>query len=293
MSNVPSYVASTNFRDYVQDPQVVPSWLRGPVTGPFMVSMAIQFDALVDACAYAIRARFPGSAPDDAFTWLQQDRQIDRGFQEPLASYIVRLIQWLDLWRLAGSAYAVLLALLGYLTPDEIAIWHVSNASVWDGYDAGAGASPPTNGVWSASFNPPAHIDDPSAAVWNWDGRAWQWWRFWVMLFPDAGLYNQGTTWGAGWHYGDGTMYGLAGPLASSGTAPSLIAQVRKWKTQGAFCPAILLVWDPTWFLPSSVSGKLPDGTYGPGYKVITVGTQRVYVSSRSSTASYIDGPIL
>ena len=290
MSNVPPYVASTNFRDYVQDPLSVPSWLRGPVTGPFMVSMAVQFDALVDACAYAIRARFPGSAPDDAFVWIQQDRQIDRGFQEPLSSYIVRLIQWLDLWRLAGSAYAVLLALLGYLTPDQIQILHVSNTGVWDGYNANAGASPPTNGILSSGFVPPFHID-PGAA-WNWDGRTWQWWRFWVILFPDPALYTQGTTWGA-FHYGDGTLYGLGGPLATSGTGPSLKALVKKWKTLGAFCPSIILAWDPTWLLPSSPSGKLPDGTWGEVWKVVTLAGVRQYAIARNqAVATCIDGPV-
>ena len=91
---------------------------------------------------------------------------------------------------------------------------------------------------------------------------------------------------------GDGTLCGLAGPSRAQGP-PRASSGWSEVEDEGAFCPAILLVWDPTWFLPSSVSGKLPDGTYGPGYKVIIVGTQRVYVSSRSSTASYIDGPIL
>jgi hypothetical protein len=258
-----------------------------------MVSMAVQFDALLDACAYAIRARFPGSAPTDAFTWLQQDRQIDQGFQEPLASYIVRLIQWLDLWRLAGSAYAVLLAILGYLTPDQIMVWHVSNTSVWDGYNAAAGASPPQNGILSSGFNPPTHIDSPSSAQWNWDNRPWQWWRFWVVLFPDAGLYTQGTTWGAGWHYGDGTLYGLAGPGASQGTAASLLGIVKKWKTMGAFCPAVILVWNALWMMPSSLAANMPDGTWANVWKVVTLGGVRQYAIARNeAAATVIEGPV-
>jgi hypothetical protein len=293
LSNIPPVQQSTNLRDYVQNPLLVPSWLRGPITGPFMVSMAIQFDALVDACAFAIRARFPSVAPTDAFTWLQQDRQIDQGFQEPLASYIVRLLQWLDLWRLAGSAYGVLLALYGYIAPDQIAMWHVSNNSVWDGYDANAGASPPQNGILSYGFVPPGHIDDPSAGVWNWDDRPWQWWRFWVILYPDAALWTQGKTWGS-FHYGDGTLYGLGGPGATSGTGPSLKSLIKKWKTQGAFSPSIILAWDPTWFLPSSPSSKLPDGSWGADYTVVTIAGVRQYAIARNQiAATCIDGPII
>jgi len=288
---MPAPPSTSNFRDYVQNPAFVPTWLRGPIASRMLVAMAAQFDGLWDLCALAIRARFPSTAPDDAFTYLQSDRQVDRGFQESLQSFALRLVMWLDLWRLAGSPYSVLLSILGYVTPDEIQIWHVSNTSVWDGYDAGAGASPPQSGLTSTGFVPPTHIDDPSAGVWNWDNRPWQWWRFWVVLFPDAGLYTQGTTWGA-FRWGDGTLWGLGGPGASQGTAPSLKAQVKKWKTQGAFCPCIIVNFDPTSFQPASLSAKLPDGTYNPGYKVITVGTQRVYVSSRLPTASYIDGDI-
>ncbi len=288
MSNTPP--STSNFRDYVQDPTQVPTWLRGPIGSRILYSIAAQFDALVDACAYAIRARFPATAPPDAFPWLTSDRQIDQGFQEPLSGFVVRLVMWLDLWRLAGSSYGVLLALLGYVAPDQISMETVSNTGAWDFYAANAGASPPQDGLQSDYFVPPVHT--LVGGQWNWDNNPWWWWRFWVVLYPDSGLWNQGTTWGS-FKWGDGTMWGLGGPGASVNTAPNLIALIKKWKTAGAFVPTIILAFDSSWFLVTSPSGKLPDGTWGNWWKVVVVGGRNVYVASRSSTASYIEGPFI
>jgi hypothetical protein len=279
---------TTTFRDMAY--RISPSWLRGPIGAPFMKSMAIMFDAVCDGAAYAVRARFPATAPTDAFPYLQADRQVDPGFQEPQSSYIERLIEWLDLWRLAGTDYAILLVMLGYVAPDEIACSVVSNDGDWNFYLANAGATVPQD-FTSMAFVPPTHQVAP---VWDWDGAGdpyyliWQWWRFWVILYPDAGLWTYGRNWGDGWHWGDGTCWGWNGTAAQGA---SLRALVKKWKTAGAYEPNLIISFDPTWFAPSSPPSKLPDGHYGHWSKIIIgFGGVRQRVPARQPVAAYADG---
>ena len=118
MSNafdIPSTVSTTDFRDLGD--AISPAWLNAPVGKAYRYAMSVQYDALCDGFAYAVRARFPLIAPPDAFVWFAQDRLIIQGPNEPLSTYAVRLTQWLDLWRHAGSSMAIELALLAYFYP--------------------------------------------------------------------------------------------------------------------------------------------------------------------------------
>ena len=150
---------SQNFRNMVAS--ISPTWLLGPVGQAFMYSMAIQWDALGDAGAYACRAGLPHYAPSDAFSWISQDRQILQGYGESSTAFANRLVQWLDLWRHAGSNMGVLLAMLGYMSPATPQILAVQSSG-------GSGSTVGTYAVWdtyAANSNPfPAGQTQPYPA---------------------------------------------------------------------------------------------------------------------------------
>jgi hypothetical protein len=262
-----------------------PTFLQGPTGQAFDYAMWIQYDALADAASYAVRARFPDCCPDDAFPWLAQDRQIDRGPNEGVDSYASRLRQWLDLWAVAGGAPSVLRALTGFLVPGSYTIETVKDTTadgVYTIWDVSTGGS-----------DPPTHYQE-SPGNWNWDatmndgrtqpvkpGRAW------VVIY--AGPWAQDLTWNDPGTWGDG---GTWDTTATPDQVAGIHAQVEKWKDDGSIVPWIIVAFDPLWFVPTLPAGDphLPDGTWGEWCKVVTIGGVRQYAISRTQSASYWDG---
>ena len=284
MSQTPS---STTFRDMVA--AISPTWLNGWVGVRYMYSMAIQFDAIGDAAAYAVRARFPDLAPTDAFPYLANDRQIDQGFQESQTSFATRLTQWLDRWAHAGSPFGLLMAVRGYVAPDNCLVATVNNGGVFDFYPVGVVASPTT---------PPDHLPVQTPNPWIWDSLSWPhlyssaWWRVWLIIWPSA------ATWTKTAHtYNDGVSFYGSGPSFTydwSGTlamAQNLQALVKKWKSAGTWIPWIIVSFDELAFLPSG-GDAYPAGLYGTWTKVVpNILTARpLYAYARYQNAAYLDG---
>lgn len=262
-----------------------------------MYSLAIEYDALSDAAGYSVCFRFPSKAPPDAFQWLAADRQIDRGFQEPDASYIARLIAWLDLWRHAGSAEAILTALASYATPTALQMEHVKESRAshgtftdWD--------------VWDGNSNTHYQI---SPANWNWDndvqgpcgpgnfynvvtknGIGPAWWRTWVIIYG-APLWAQDGTWADPGVWDDG---GTWDTTATPAEVNNVQVQVQKWKSAASIVQWIIVAFDNTWFRFSEAAGSalLPDGNWGNYGRVEVIAGVRTYVPARSTTASYWTG---
>jgi hypothetical protein len=247
-----------NFRTKLA--QDSPAWLNGFWGSRFLYPLGLFLDAFADAAKFAVQARFPDLAPADAFTWFGQDRQIDRGFQEPIESYRARLKEWLTLWRHAGSAYSVLQALASYITPDTATMRVVSNTSAWD--------------TWTGSF--PVTHTLVSPRNWDWDSAVYghlaadpngaeyagKWWRAWVIIYPPASLWQKTQTLGDGHALGDGRALGFTGTVDE---AQSLRAQVAKWKPAHCIVPAIILAFDPATFDPTTAIpalGLMPDGRF-------------------------------
>lgn len=273
---------SNNFRN--EGDQISPTWLNGPVAQKYRYSMNVIFDALADAASYAVLARFPQRAPDDAFSWIASDRQIDRGLSEPKETFITRLLLWLDLWRIAGNAKSMLLAMLSNVSPNLIRVRQVSDSSVWDTFEVGTDP---------LALPDPVHLR-VTPTNWRWDSlldpyrTGISWWRVWVILYASS-IWNQGKNWGS-FTWGDGTCWGFSGTAQE---AQSITNLAKKWRAGHAWVVFVILAWDNTMFDPSLAFGsaKLPDGKWGHWGKVTSSGGfPRVYVQARSTSASYLQG---
>jgi hypothetical protein len=198
-ANIQIPVTTTNYRD--TSDAISPSWLNATNGQKFRYSLAVMYDTLGDAAGYAARVRFPTYAPVDAFPYLGQDRVLSQGLNEPGISYVGRLIQWLDLWRHAGSNMAVLLASLATmapLTPKVVAVQtgvsanygSVSPTSVtkWETYAAGAAPFP----AGQTNPTPPSiFVHQPANWIWDWAAPPFGFprvtWRTWIIVFSPAG----------------------------------------------------------------------------------------------------------
>ena len=304
----------------VEGASLYPTYMQGPVWSAYLYSIEIMYDDLADTAAYAVRARFPQLAPFDALPWLAQDRQIFQGPSETSTSYVARLIQWLDLWRLAGNSTSVLLAILAWLTPltpqvQTVTSWAgATPGTVWRTYVAGADPFPSQQTIPT----PPDTLT-VQTANWDWDGSSqpyyfpWMRWRTWVIIssFGAQAPWAAPTkTWGSGgtlvvsvvsdpvygtvykntgtpatpsatsFSWGDGTCWGWAGTAQQS---EQLTALVKAWKSGGTWVPWLIVNYDPTWFLETGITGtKMPDGTWGYYGKIVSDATYGSrYIPSR------------
>lgn len=177
-----------------------PQWWRGYWGSRIGFSNIVPFDALLDAGGYAVLAGLPSRAPSDAYVWFGLDRQIARGPNETSLGYVARLIQWLDLWRHAGSTTTVMLSVLGYLTPLQPKMLIVktsrdASVSQWDTYAEGQTPFPPG----STNPTPPSiyrSVTSPGGSNWQWDVDSqpyycpWMQWRSWLVIFSPPGDVN-------------------------------------------------------------------------------------------------------
>jgi hypothetical protein len=159
---------TTNFVDLSDD--INPPPLNGPFFTAYRAASSIMYSALADGAALAVRARFPSVAPSDAFPYLGQDRTVYQGFAEPIASYSLRLEQWLDLLPYEGFPAGMMCALLGYCIPatwtalapgSSCLVRTVDDSSNWNTYAAG------TNPVPLGPLNQPFPISTPIFAITN------------------------------------------------------------------------------------------------------------------------------
>ena len=278
---------------------ISPSWLNGPNGKRYRYCMAVVWDALLDTTAYAVRAGCPSTAPSDAFFWFQPDRGINRGPNEPLDSYIVRLQQWLDIWRHAGSPTGMLLAMRGYCAPAMPEVRTVSvdgNGTVkWSTYADGLVVFP------QGAQDPVPPTTVYAGANWQWDGSSapfyypWMHWRIWAIVYSLAAdnLWPVPTaTAGGGARAGDGTCCGWGG---TNDQARGLTAAVVDAKAAHVFVEHVIVCYDATagWFDPAQPTPGTfqPDGKWGRSGRVYTDATYgQVYKSARQSGISYLKG---
>jgi hypothetical protein len=236
--------AQSNFTDACD--AISPTYLNGPVFQKYRASMNFVVDALADGAAFAVRARFPSTAPTDAFVWLSLDRTISQGFQEGLPSYIQRLQQWLPVLSYEGHPTGMLLAMLADVLPTSVQVRTVDNSGNWFTYAVNANPIPlPAPSAVQASYpagypagfvNVPAPTASLALGNWRWDSLSQpyaygkRWWRLWPIMYspgsapfaapsatwaPNTGTITVGVTGASGGHP---SFYSGTGGSGSSGT---------------------------------------------------------------------------
>lgn len=237
--------------------------------GTFLDVLGTAIDAHARAALEGSRAWLPGLAPDDALPYIGRDRRIVRGFAESPNSYVGRLVRWLDDWKKAGNAYAMMRQLRGYLSPFAVRIRVVNNGGTWYTLNA--------DGTTEYRRTKPA----PN---WNWDGATSAWSRFWVILYPPAELWEPSSPLGSGGVLGEGRTIGTTATREQVATVRAL---VRQWKPAGSRCPYIIIAFDPASFDPEGPPGPpLPDGDWKRHGK----GGSGPRVRGRLATARYWKG---
>lgn len=250
-----------------------PTWLTSEGDSLLVgYSLDLMRDAFVERLRLGLMARFPQQdkagtpAPSDAIAAMGRDRRVVRGLNESDASYITRLLAWLDDRKTSGNAFTLMQRLSEYLGAGCV-FRTVDNSGNW--------YTRAVDGTRTLLIN---------QANWDWDHNSAKWSRFWVVIYPPSSLWVPENTWGTG-TWGDGGTWGTTATVDEVTTVRSLIAD---WKPAGTRCVNIIVAFDPASFDPTSAvdSTGMPDGLWGHWSKNVA----GVQVPARLSTARYFDG---
>jgi hypothetical protein len=103
------------YREFIPR-ELAPGWLQTPKNKAWLRASGDLKDSLAERCKQAVKVRFARLAPRDGLDQLGGERQIERGPAELNAAFAERVVDAWNIWRWAGTAQAVLLALrdVGY-----------------------------------------------------------------------------------------------------------------------------------------------------------------------------------
>ena len=239
-----------------------PRWLTEGEGELVLYSVALVADAFAQRAKLGLLARFPDSAPEDALPKIGHDRRIVRGIEESASSYAGRLRLWLDSWRGAGGAPALLRQLRGYLGAAPT-LRTVDNTGNWTTLSTANALSWALRGTW------------------DWDGLSARWWRFWTVVDSSAGPFSDDGTWDDPGTWDDGGTWDTTATPEQVETVRQL---VRTWSPAHAVSQWIVVSLDGLHFDPLDVGPD--DGTWGAWSKV----GGGVQVPARHDGASYWDG---
>ena len=250
-------VARMTFRAFVL--ALAPPWgrrapLNGATDDPSIVgskllwTFGLVMDGLFETMEQGIVARFPGKGTPTALGLIGRDRRILRGIVEPDAHYALRLNEWLDCWRRAGNAFAILQQAIGYLAPSPVTVMRTVDArSNWN----------TRTGSGDESFG--------RNEEWDWDGDFDRWARFWLIVYNE-GRWDTNDAWGSTcW----GGAWGATGYVWGAFNVPAAqITDLRRivatWKAAGVLCEHIIVAEDPNVDLVPDGSGPYyPNGQWG------------------------------
>lgn len=240
------------FRDAFR--KFITPWLSdrgGETAGPntafrYLWSMIAPLDAAADILTQGLNAWFPGVGTPTALPLISRMRGILRGEADTDDTYAALLKTWLDLWRAAGSADAIAMAIQRYLA-NHPKVRIVTRSGYW------------------VTLNTDGSIVRQQQA-WDWDSvsnpeRSGYWSEIWIIVYPTewgtSGPFLDTTgapTWGAD-DLGIGHDVGRVAYDAIRG----LIAQ---WKSAHTRVRAVIWTSDATLFDPNTPA-SLPDGQWG------------------------------
>lgn len=174
-------MAKPGLRDTIK--AISPSWLQSGNAEKYLYMMGLAMDCLLEKLNQGVRIHMPGYGDSSGLPYVGADRLIPQGLTETATAYAIRLKSWLDDWRIAGTAHAVLQQLRGYVSLYNPIVRTVTDSSAWD--------------VYIDTDNPqavaPAHY---LFSNWDWDGDTYdphptsiptQWWRWWLIMLPESG----------------------------------------------------------------------------------------------------------
>ncbi len=230
--------------------EIAPWFLRNRIAGTILEALGITADEAIETLALGIRAANPLTCKADALPRICEDRKIRWYPTEPESSIRVRLANYRQARKLAGSHQGEMRQLQPYFLPagmPRIRIVHQ------DGLGASA--------TWH-TLEPDGrylvHRSTPSN--WNWDGVPLRWSRFWVIIYThDLGLvesinYDDGSTYNAG-HLWDGKL--------SAAQIADVVSIVMDWKAAHSRLWGVILTNDPSAFDPTGSGSSFPDGKWG------------------------------
>lgn len=229
------------FRDTLR--KLSPRWLQGPVGQRIIYAMGVHMDALVDACAEAVRLRYPGNAPSEALAYHGQDRRMSRGRLESDDTYAARLRGWLDAHKGRGGPYAMLAQIHAHYAPASFPVQLL--------YRSGRRYSMDAQGVVA--------MDD---IAWSPDAIPEKWARFWLFYEWPTPISSDGI-------WDDPGVWGDAGAWDSSLTpqeAEDIKLVPREWNAAHCSGDVVLLTGDAElWDYPVGIwdDGGLWDA-FGP-----------------------------
>lgn len=170
------------FRDTIRE--ISPRWLRNGFAQKFLYSLGIHMDLLGDAAASGVKKAFPLDVNSgDSLGAIGRNRKIERGPNEPDATYSGRLVTWLDRHRTRGNPYTLL--------QEWHEFWAATPFTVDLVYQSGKRYHMALDGTVTVSFGP------------TWDDDTTDWARWWIVIdWPSAvnadGLWSSPGTWDDG-----------------------------------------------------------------------------------------------
>jgi hypothetical protein len=108
-----------------------PGFLKGENGSRYRYAMDMATDASLERTYQAIVARFPSQCDESVLPEHAHDRQLLRGNDESAAAFRLRCRTFRQMWRLAGHAYSILMALGGYFSPHAVRLKIVTNRGMW------------------------------------------------------------------------------------------------------------------------------------------------------------------
>jgi hypothetical protein len=265
----------TNFR--LMRRLLGPKWLtsgEGELVG---YSLDLLKDAFMQRLLLGHLARFPETAPTDALTALGLDRRVVRGLNETDASYVARLLLWIDDRKKAGNPFMLMQKVAEY----------TGSLPSFRTVDA--------RGNWFSRAADGTETFSLAQGNWNWDDRPVdhrlhkdRWARFWLIIYPN-GLWDEGA---AEWGEPTTQDWGDAGQTWGSSATKEQVQSIRSlvydWKPAHTRCVNIILAFDNASFPPTAGvnDAGMPAGLWERWSK----NDGGVQVPARLSTARYWDG---
>jgi hypothetical protein len=223
------------FRDTIA--RITPPWLSGFWGSRLLYAMALQMDLLAETTVLAVRARFPTGEIAGQLPRIGRDRAIRRGIFESNAAYARRLQGWLDVRRVATTAFGLLDQLAALLAPHALKMRVVNDSGDW--YTRNADGS--------REF-----VSVPGS--WPWDSARPST-RFWVILYAPATLWVNDATWADPGAWGDG---GTIGSTATPEQVEAVRNTIRDCRAAHTLCQNIIVAFDGSALIPAGAAD--PDG---------------------------------